>query len=1166
MQQSMLAQMQKIAEQLEKENNSITALSAPPGSQQMGGYDGYNQQRYNPLVQNIHDPHAPQANQMGKGNQPDRDMIYKLQRDDPSNAGSRISRVEQQKQEEIRLLRYELEKMKHHKELDDFRAQYDTQRVAKMKEDEHKHWLEEQKRELQAIKMKQVLMKEQKLLQFQTAVNEQDVLSDSEEMMDPSQKRLINAGSNYNLMDHVREECGVGISPTPLDLVKGITVIVDGCLIRKSLQALGNPADLMFRVALGAYDKSGEKSLARLTATAWQHLDPMSTPAGPLQIVDELLMITLRPNDLPGVLTGDNSNANGVGMKCLVELQVKGGGGEGNRSSTQKSVGWAVLSLITQPNPSANNVYLNNGTWRMDIRSGISDPHVDANNLPTADNDSNCFLLRVLNYSENYRASGWKLAEFVKIMPNADLLSLFTNANDAALVRAQSELRLNPINSTSSLLRASMKSGREPRAVSQSGRTPQQASLAPQLATIPSVPSMPSFPGFPVSRKAPQTPSEPGTPSARPMSSSMKSLDMPLSMLSTRMPKVGEDDNDDLMASPRLQGGPERQAWWNLGPSLGPCSERYQRGDGIDIYIDRCMFLPDNSTLTRVSLRLYSSSKEQIGSVFEGISLPDSPAISPIFKMKAECRGNLFNATATALMRFDTLDSSTLVPVSSAYACMKLFASRDRVQPKQSNDTNAYINTGAFQLRMYAGRIPVTLQSFDDTMLQTMPVIPCATVLVRILAAPKSADGISTLSKDEFPQEDWQRLGLDVPAPNYSSGAYYGALCEPSGTESQAYEAKSPYLSLNVETAILQAMNARKGHDLPERPNDPKPEVLLEWMKSLLPPLDKMRRMIDYTLAVPYSVEAGVAVKVVQLFNMPEGSMFSSSKGSAAVHKVIMSVSPPALFYKDPPLFDGVQFTRSHVLDGFVRAPRYLDSYAEFLPAEMSFNLYLILDIRIIRVEPKKKNKGTDTEPVNIKVEPAGTRKSFWTILPLARERCPGQGFRHTQSGYFQLPLIEGAVPAGEIFRAVHPFKEVLNRLGLKKQLASSNATGEMLQQTPLKLNSDFASVLVKVYNPLLRDLVLPELDPPEVSGATAQMPDTMFLIPMLDAAAAGQTGQNVARADKFAFSATKYVAENRNAGKTLAQVLPAVLPEHYDLMKNINDAFTASTGITSTV
>jgi hypothetical protein len=95
-----------------------------------------------------------------------------------------------------------------------------------------------------------------------------------------------------------------------------------------------------------------------------------------------------------------------------------------------------------------------------------------------------------------------------------------------------------------------------------------------------------------------------------------------------RLDKVDEiEESDESLKR-------DQTSFWVLGSLLGPCTEKYQRGDGIDIYIDCAMFLPDNCTVTRINLRLFTNEKQQVGPVYEGFSSSQSIAVSPNYKMK----------------------------------------------------------------------------------------------------------------------------------------------------------------------------------------------------------------------------------------------------------------------------------------------------------------------------------------------------------------------------------------------------------------------------------------------------------------------------------------------------------------------------------------------------
>ena len=69
-------------------------------------------------------------------------------------------------------------------------------------------------------------------------------------------------------------------------------------------------------------------------------------------------------------------------------------------------------------------------------------------------------------------------------------------------------------------------------------------------------------------------------------------------------------------------------------------------------------------------------------------------------------------------------------------------------------------------------------------------LVPCATLLVRILKAPRTADKLRVLSINEDtapPENEWESLGLVVSPPAYSDGAYDSTRCNPSSSENKLY-------------------------------------------------------------------------------------------------------------------------------------------------------------------------------------------------------------------------------------------------------------------------------------------------------------------------------------------------------------------------------------------
>jgi hypothetical protein len=173
-------------------------------------------------------------------------------------------------------------------------------------------------------------------------------------------------------------------------------------------------------------------------------------------------------------------------------------------------------------------------------------------------------------------------------------------------------------------------------------------------------------------------------------------------------------------------------------------------------------------------------------------------------------------------------------PVSIGYAVLKLFTTKEKKQPTASNDSNAILSGGLFQLPIYGGK-PPNLQAFDENMFNSLPKIPCASLLIRIYDAPKSADGMSTFNKEDFSPEEALRLGLDKPAPIYNTGAYDGSKCEPTALEKFAFKAKEYTNNDTVEAILRQGISASSRKDFPLKPDSSNDAEMKEWIKKLFP-------------------------------------------------------------------------------------------------------------------------------------------------------------------------------------------------------------------------------------------------------------------------------------------------------------------------------------------
>lgn len=1027
----------------------------------------------------------------------------------------------------------------------------EKERLARLHEAEHAQWLGTQQHELQQIKMKQAIAKEQKKLNLQLKDGGVPLTNDNTEAaMDkpdletgvkPSAKSPVPVADGLELL---KMEAGVnatngGGKNIPTDLLKGLIVFVDGLILPDMdvlKNSLGNAnvsdeADDMYRVALGLYDSKG-KNITRLNASEWLPIAPTTvTSNAPEQVfcLKQSASRKLKKFD-PSVLKS--------GSKALVEIQTKN---SSSATVTQNSLGWGIIPIFTEWSGDRENkgepkpLYLNSGLWRAALRKGIPDGSKELTSK--ADGVINGWILfRVCDASDSSYANTWSLLNTItsigSVIPTAAVAkSVYVDPYGIDGLEASKAVEESPTpvrNTTGTPRLKRVPSISRVSTQGSSGGT-RSGSRSSELTESRLKERADKFATPPRSEEGNSVTSLSSQSKAlvfarKLQDSAAAQAKAKLQKISEKSPRLEEEndaDEDKGVASDSdsssSSGGDDdglhdsnarnKQIPWQLGKPSGPCTEKYQRGDGIDVYIDGAMFLPDNCTTSRVVAKVYSSESEQIGESYVAYADPSSPATSPLYNFKIELRSAGFDVTSTVVVRIDSIDSTTLESSAVCYSCFKLFATRERVQPKQMNEANIFINTGAFQLPAKGNRLSKAQDKFDDTILNKLPRVPCASLLVRVLSAPKGSGGLGVLSREDHPKDEWGKLGLDVPMPVYSTGMYDGQLCEPTALEKVGFVAKMVGPTQTVDAALQSAINAARGcventtasgnvTKFPPRPtgvNASDHEKLAKWIKSLYAPADKIRTLLDYTYAVPYSADSGLSIAVDGLIHMQDISgMFSSSIN---MYKVIYSICPPSVFYMNPPLTnENVRFTRQNDLDCPIKMAKFTDGYSSFSPPLIASesgatgggngsadSLWLVLDVRTIKIDPPKAKFPKD-EPVitieaatdldvNSKIKPGSNAiKSYWTILPLFKEKIPGQGYRYVSTGNFILPLIEGSVP-GDILSAPDPFKETLSRLGGHKATVATTVGTASGKNTPVRISPDGSSVLIRVANPQITQL-----------------------------------------------------------------------------------------------
>ena len=408
----------------------------------------------------------------------------------------------------------------------------------------------------------------------------------------------------------------------------GAVTLVDGAIIPMQFRKEYNA----YRVAFGFFDKSGS-SLIRLTASSWIPWTGASENLNisDLQCLEQLLIRRIEGRQMEKVL-------NASGARILVELQCKK-----SNDSQQSTIGWGVLPLTRKNDENRKdgngNVFGNEsslsssfvfGAWRIPLRSGLSDPLFDPLNEEShesKDYDSKplkpmaCILLRIIYTGALEQASSWSLSSS-GIDTTNNLLSFYEQIEKVAVDRLTIETeKPSPVEIPIATSRSAQPATVLPRSSSSSKKGASGRFAPPEQLVRSSTQDPPTRTSTRESSRGASRGERNSTPQTK-----------VLPLIDPKLNKVEENDEND--GEDNNQKDSDTNQFWYLGNPLRPCTEKYQRGDGVDIYLDGARFLPDNCTVCRISLRLFNSEKQQIGSTFECYSLPSSSAISPIFKYK----------------------------------------------------------------------------------------------------------------------------------------------------------------------------------------------------------------------------------------------------------------------------------------------------------------------------------------------------------------------------------------------------------------------------------------------------------------------------------------------------------------------------------------------------
>lgn len=455
--------------------------------------------------------------------------------------------------------------------------------------------------------------------------------------------------------------------------------------------------------------------------------------------------------------------------------------------------------------------------------------------------------------------------------------------------------------------------------------------------------------------------------------------------------------------------------------------------DGFNVYIDGARFLPDNITLSCVQLKCMLPDYSAVGEAHMGYPRFDDSAFSPKYNLRAEFHGATFaNPTTTLLIRVDGIDRYTKETVVIGYCALPAFLLADGSgkQPEKSTEQDYHLNAGSFQVALTQQLPPRTLP-LSGTFLESLPRVPCATLLIRLLAAEKSEDGLKLLSIKDIPEEERAACPLVVGAPAYESGAYDSVrYANPMRCERTLYRHRSerddPLIEEVTTLAKRDNVEEDKNVDVMED------EELMEWIKQRL---SKPSGFMGIKHAVKYHPEAGFKLTLHAFHDLR----------TDAILKVVYSLSPPASFYTSPKLTEEVDFSLHADFDAKLHYQRFVEEMHTYRDAPFDGNLIAVFDVK--SVHPNKKKSAAEAFSV---------KDVCWTFLPVFDEVS-----QTVRSGCYQLPLFEGP-----------PTKEVLDEIyvdGFSKILPTDYAARK---KDKLKLLKPGASLVVSLVDTLVADCV----------------------------------------------------------------------------------------------
>jgi len=427
----------------------------------------------------------------------------------------------------------------------------------------------------------------------------------------------------------------------------------------------------------------------------------------------------------------------------------------------------------------------------------------------------------------------------------------------------------------------------------------------------------------------------------------------------------------------------------------------FEKGSGIDVYIDAARFLPDNASVSKVYFSVYTQDALPIIKSQHSLSDLDSNCLSPSFKLKVELRSPYFSPTCVAVLSIETIDRSNDEVRTVGYAAFNLFLNYHTNQPPSSDsETDTILMEGCYQLPVYC-QTPAITKPFTIGKMTSMDRIPCSSILVRVFQAPMTKDRMIVLSKAHVPEIEWQQTGVLLPAPSYESGQYNTEFCMPTEAEMELYSRRQKREDVQVRKRAIDMMVA-EGYTM-ERPDS----EIIEWLEKRVIRTNATEP-IDMTYFARYEPEAGFLVAVDGIHNPPERIPYVS----------VCCLNPPGALFQHPPDPNQICLNSEFNWESPITSPQFTEGWFSFTDINPRKNLNLIFEIKSVVFA--KNNIPT--------IKTVG-----WALLPVFNSHnC-------VQSGIYQIPVFKGGLTRDLLDNITHneAWPYLMNLMSTKKSALS---------------------------------------------------------------------------------------------------------------------------------